>query len=417
MTAWAVIDAGPVCAGVTAYTTAKVTSLHGLIYADLVSRFGKETASAYAAANQSAIVTVAEFVERDGIDCDFERERAYTYTEERSSLADVEAEAEAAALLDLPAAFTTETELPYPVLGAVRFDDQAQFHPRRYCLGLADAIVAAGGSVHGYTRALEVDDDNDGVTVVTDAGRIRAGHVVLATHLPISDRGAFFARAHPYRSYALAVRVRGDRPAGMYLSAGTTTRSVRRAQPEWLIVGGEGHKVGQDPDTTQRYEALESWARERFDVVSIDHRWSAQDYSTLDGLPYVGPITPRAERILIATGFRKWGMTNGTAAASMLADRIAGRDNPWQFAFDSTRVKPRQSLSTLVKENANVAKRFIGDRLAHGDAPRCTHLGCVLTSNTAEGTWDCPCHGSRFDEHGRVIQGPAVKDLRLPQRG
>jgi Rieske Fe-S protein len=270
--------------------------------------------------------------------------------------------------------------------------------------------------------------------------------VVVATHLPFLDAGGFFARAHPYRSYAMAVRTAGPRPRGMYISAESPTRSVRSTPDAWVLLGGEGHKVGQDDDTRRRYEALERWAREHYEVAEVGYRWSAQDYESVDGLPYVGRLTPASDRILVATAFRKWGMSNGTAAGMILRDLMAGRENPWAETFAATRLAPGASVKTLVTENLDAGKRFIGDRLrswrprpaaeippgrgeiadldgetvaAYRDdagvlravAPDCTHLGCRVSFNTAERSWDCPCHGSRFDVDGRVIQGPAVRDL------
>jgi glycine/D-amino acid oxidase-like deaminating enzyme/nitrite reductase/ring-hydroxylating ferredoxin subunit len=441
-----VLDSGPVCAGATGYTTAKVTALHRLVYRELIDRHGDERARAYANANQSAVRTVAELARADNIDCDLSIAAAVTYTERDETVADIEAEAEACQRVGMPVDFITATELPYPVKAAVRLDDQLHFHPRRYCVGLARTIVSMGGAIHEDTRALQVTTGAPGVSVTTARGTVTAEFAVLATHLPFLDRGGFFARAHPHRSYALCVRLRGDVPEAMYISAEDPTRSLRPAPGGRLIVGGEGHKTGRDPDTQQRYAALEAWARSRFDVQDIEQRWSAQDYVTVDGLPYVGRLRRNEERVLVATGFRKWGMTNGTAAAQMLADAILGRENAWQQAFDATRLAPRPSLMSFVRENVDVARRFLGDRFApprartaetlgageagivdheqrrmacyrdhdgslHAVSPTCTHLGCEVTFNTAERTWDCPCHGSRFDIDGRVLEGPALTDL------
>ncbi|MFL6242880.1 MAG: FAD-dependent oxidoreductase [Acidimicrobiia bacterium] len=440
------LDSGPICAGATGYTTAKVTALHRLVYRELSDRHGVERARAYAAANQSAVRTVAELANADNIECDLSPAAAVTYTERDEIVADIEAEAEACGRVGIPVELTTGTELPYPVKAAVRLDDQLHFHPRRYCVGLARRIESMGGGVHEDTRAMQVTTGSSGVSVTTPRGTVNAEFAVLATHLPFLDRGGFFARAHPYRSYALSMRLRQDVPEAMYISAEDPTRSLRPAPAGRLIVGGEGHKTGKDPDTRQRYAALEAWARSRFDVEEIEQRWSAQDYMTVDGLPYVGRLRRNEERVLVATGFRKWGMTNGTAAAQMLADAILGRDNAWQYAFDATRLAPRPSLVSFVRENVDVARRFLGDRFArpragtedtlaadqagivdyenrrtacyrdpegsiHAVSPTCTHLGCEVTFNTAERTWDCPCHGSRFDIDGRVLEGPAVNNL------
>ncbi|MCU1373607.1 MAG: FAD-dependent oxidoreductase [Actinomycetia bacterium] len=438
-----VVEAGELCAGATGYTTAKVSSLHGLVYGELADRFGDERAAAYGAANQAAVAEVRRLVEADGIACELEAADAFTWTEQPGRMAAVAKEAAVAARLGLPADHTTETALPFPVLGAVRFRDQAQLHPRKYCLGLAEAAARQGAVIHEHTRALDVEESSGGCTVTTDRGTIRAGHVVLATHLPFPARGAYFARAYPTRSYCIAAKA--EAPEGMYLSADEPTRSVRGAAGGWLIIGGEGHKVGHDDDTRRRYQALEGWAAERFGITAVEHRWSAQDHRTADGLPYVGRLDPFAHRVFVATGFRKWGMTNGTAAAMILADAVTGTEHPWAWVFDSTRFELARSARTFVRENAVVATRFVGDKVAtlrrpkaddlgegeggivdldghkvaayrgpdglHCVSARCTHLGCEVRFNTAEATWDCPCHGSRFDVEGRVLEGPAVRDL------
>ena len=442
------LEAGRICSGVTAYTTAKVSSLHGLTYAGLAKSHGEDAARAYGQANEAAIARVAGWVTEHGIDCDFSRRPAYTYTTSVVTLEDVAQEVEVAQRLGLPASFTNTTELPFEVKGAVRFEDQAQFHPRDYCLGLAAAITAKGGTIHEGTRVVDVDEGSP-CTVQVEGGRsIQADQVVLATHLPFLDRGGFFAKCHPTRSYAIAVRLdEGARALqGMYLGADEPTRSARSAMgDELLILGGEGHKTGQDEDTRERYAALESWAREHFSISSIEHRWSAQDFASVDGLPFVGRQLP-GSKVFVATGFNKWGMTNGTAAGLLLADELTGHVNELKPVLDATRQRTTLTSRDLYRENANVAERFVGDRLSslrppsadtlapgqggivtcagdkvaayrddagelHAVSAVCTHLGCLVSFNTAEKSWDCPCHGSRFTVDGEVLQGPATDDL------
>jgi glycine/D-amino acid oxidase-like deaminating enzyme/nitrite reductase/ring-hydroxylating ferredoxin subunit len=436
-----VVDAGDLCAGATGYTTAKVTSLHGLVYADLVDRFGEDRARLYGEANEAAIRTVARLVDGDGIDCGFERRAHLAYTTDPGSAGSVAREAEVAARLGLPATVSTPTELPFEVAAAVRFEDQAQFHPRAYCLGLAEAIVVRSGRIHAHTRARAVD----GRAVVTDRGRLHGDSIVVATHLPIGKMGAYFARTEAWRSYALAVEVSGDRPPDMYISVDSPTRSLRTAGPH-LIVGGEGHRVGDAHDTGEHYLALERWAREHFGVQDVAHRWSAQDWSAADGVPYIGRMAGRHDQVYVATAFAKWGMTHGTVAGTLISDLIAGRDNPWLEVYDATRIAPKQSLRGMVSENLHAARHLLGDRLGTGDRATldalqpgdgavvrigrrpvaafrdddgtvravsavCTHLGCLVAFNPAERTWDCPCHGSRFSTDGAVLEGPAVDDL------
>jgi glycine/D-amino acid oxidase-like deaminating enzyme/nitrite reductase/ring-hydroxylating ferredoxin subunit len=435
--------------GVTGYTTAKVSSQHGLVYARLRSRFGADGARAYGAANEAALDWIARRVEQDGIDCDFRRRASYAYV--TSDRAKPEEEAQAAADAGLPAAFTETTPLPYPVAGAVRFDDQAEFHVRKYLLALAERLE---GGVYERSRAVEVDTDEDCV-VKTPGGRVTADRVVVATHYPFLDRSLAFARVRPERSYAIACRIAGNPPDGMFISGDSPTRSVRAVPVdggELLLAGGEGHRTGSGGDTEERYRRLERFAREHWDVESVAYRWSAQDGITIDSVPYVGRLTPRSDRVLMATGFAKWGMTGGTAAALLLSDLLTGRDNPWASLFDPYRFKPRASVPRLIKENAEVGLHFAGDRLrrpghrgvedlepgegdivrhdgsrvaAYRDAsgavtavsPNCTHLGCQLNWNRAEKSWDCPCHGSRFAPDGAVLEGPAVHRLELKPLG
>lgn len=450
----AILEAGRVASGATGYTTAKVTSQHGLMYRDLIDRAGKELAGQYAEANEAAISEIGRQVNELGIDCDFRRGNAHIYTKDINQLERIEAEVDAGRSLGIHASFQKDTELPYTVAGAVRFANQAMFHPRKFCLGLAESIPGDGSHIFEQTRVTDVDSD-DGCTVTTETGTVHAGHVVMATQIPFLDRGGYFARTSPARSYAIAVKQGGPVLNDMYISSDQPTRSLRphiEDGESYLLVGGEGHKVGQDPDTRERYQALEDWAREQFDVQSVDYRWSAQDYMAVDHVPYIGPITPRNERVLVATGFNKWGMTTGAVAGMILTDMIQGRTSPWSDVFDSTRADIRRSAKEFVTENANVAKRFVGDRLRtlklpdaselapdeggivdtdgekvaayrdkfgqlHTASPTCTHLGCQVTWNTAERSWDCPCHGSRFDVDGAVLQGPAIKPLSRQNAG
>jgi glycine/D-amino acid oxidase-like deaminating enzyme/nitrite reductase/ring-hydroxylating ferredoxin subunit len=445
----AVVEAGHVGAGVTAYTTAKVTSLHGTQYQSVESNFGADGARAYAEANEAGLERVAGFVDELKVDCDFRRKPAFTYAEDEGDRDRIEREVEAAQRAGLKATFTDTTDLPWPVAAAVRVEDQAEFHPRRYLIALAAAIPGDGSHVFERTRALAVSG-GDPSRVSTTHGDLTADHVVVATHFPFLDRGGYFARMHPERSYGLGLYLKGgSAPQGMYLSTESpphTVRSHPTKDGEMVIAGGESHKTGQGGDTAERVARLERWARERFDVRSIEYRWSTQDNMPVDGVPYIGRLAPLQKRLWVATGFLKWGLTNGTAAGMILTDLIHGRDNPWADLFDPTRFKPLAAAPELVKENFNVGVHFVGDHLSRPDvrsadelAPGqagivrrgagkaaayrdddgtlhlvsavCTHLGCQVRWNEAERSWDCPCHGSRFDYTGQVIQGPAVKDL------
>jgi glycine/D-amino acid oxidase-like deaminating enzyme/nitrite reductase/ring-hydroxylating ferredoxin subunit len=437
-----VIDSGRLCSGVTGFTTAKLSALQSTVYTELSEAWGDDVATVYADANLRAIDLVRRQVSDDGIDCDLADEPAYTYAESAEHLGKIEAEVEAAGRAGLDVTFTDRTDLPYEIAGAVRLDHQALFHPRRYCRGLLDATVEKGGVAFEQTRALSLDAGAG--TVVTDRGTVTADLIIVATHLPFGSSGGYFARTSVARSYAVAF-ADGIHPLqGMYISVDEPIRSLRSTGDGFVIVGGENHPVGEDEDTTRRYDALEAWCIERFSSGPVEHRWSAQDYQSVDGLPYIGPLDSSG-RAYLATGFAKWGMTNGTLAASIMVDLAMGRDNPWAEVFDSQRLAPKQGLPDALKVNAKVARHFVGDRLAsslsaselpgpgQGEvvkhdgerravsqseegqmrtlSPYCTHLGCLVAFNTAEQTWDCPCHGSRFDLDGHVVHGPAVEDL------
>jgi glycine/D-amino acid oxidase-like deaminating enzyme/nitrite reductase/ring-hydroxylating ferredoxin subunit len=447
----ALVESRRILHGATGYTTAKLTAGHNLIYSYLERRFGAEGARLYAVANQTGVETVVRMAEEEGIECDLERARNFVYSESEDEIENLRQEADAAKRTGLPASFVHETELPFPVAGAVALEDQAQFHPRKFLVPLALALPGEGSHLYARTRALDVED-GEPCRVVTDRGEVRARDVIVATHLPILDRGLFFAKTHPKREYVVAARIEaGAAPRGMYISTEAPIHSVRTTPYEGgrlLIVTGEGHKTGQEPRTDERVSRLAEWARERFGVASFEYHWATQDNFSVDRVPYVGQVRRGSGHVYAATGFSGWGMSNGAAAAIMLTDLVLGRENPWSALYDSRRLKPLASAPSFVKENANVAKRWFGDRARAARAERdlsslgagegrvlrlngelvavnreeggelravsavCTHLGCLVSWNPAEQSWDCPCHGSRFASDGTVVQGPAVKDLR-----
>ncbi|MEA2418023.1 MAG: hypothetical protein QOE60_229 [Thermoleophilaceae bacterium] len=441
-----VLEGRFVGAGATGYTTAKLSSLHGLTYARLERQLGDEATRSYGRANERGIERAFELADEIGIDCDLRRKPNLTYSESAADRGRLEAEVEAARRAGLPASLVEETDLPFPIAAAVRFADQAEFHPVKFLHGLARRLEDVGARIHEGTFAEAVDAGSP-CRVRTDRGRtITAGSVVVATHLPFLDRGLYFARCHPERSYVVAAPYdRAPATSAMYLSTESPAHSIRAhalGERTWLLVGGESHKTGQG-DARERYERLERWTRERFGVEPV-MRWATQDQMPADGVPYVGPVDPVSKNVYVATGFRKWGLAMGIASAELLSAWVDGRDHPWRDLFDTRRLRLRASVGSLLKENANVAMRFFGDRLVkradvesiepgegrivaagvgqravyrdpegelHALSARCTHLGCIVNWNSGEGTWDCPCHGSRFGPLGEVIMGPAVKGL------
>lgn len=448
----AVIEAAQIAAGVSGHTTAKVTSLHQLIYADLIREIGEQKARVYAESNQAAIEQVAAFVAEEDIDCDFSRQNAYTYAETADQLDQITAEVEAASRLGLPASFVQQTTLPFKIAGAVKFANQAQFHVRKYLLHLAAKIVGDGSYVLEQTRVTGVEEGAP-CEVKTHHGVIRASDVLITTHAPILDQGLFFAKTYPKRSYIVAAEIPSDRaPVGMFIGSGSDYHSIRTTpygDQTLLLIGGGGHNVGTVTQTEERYQKLEAFARSRFGVERINYRWSTQDLVSFDKLPYIGKLTPFSEHVFVATGFSLWGMTKGTLAGMLLFDRVLGFENAWAALYEATRVTPFMQPESL-RENVQVGVHWLGDRLKGftagslanlqpGEAkilnlegkkvaayrnPQgevaavsaiCSHLGCVVNWNSAEQSWDCPCHGARFNCRGEVLQGPAIADLEVYQ--
>jgi len=446
----ALLDAYRIATGTTGHTTAKITSLHRLVYRYLIDRFGSKKAKQYGDANQAGIEMVASLVRDYNIPCSFERKPAYTYAEFEEERDLVAAEADAARSLGLPAAFTDEVPLPGRTHGAVVFEDQAQFHPRNYLLLLAGHLPGEGSYVFEMTRALDIEERAGGVNVKTDRGSLSSDYAVLATHSPIYDRpGAYFARMHASRSYALGIRIDEPFPNGIFINAGDPVHSWR-SQPtedgDLVIVTGVAHDSGTVTDTRAHYRNLETYARAIYPVASVDYRWSAQDYITLDRVPYIGRLAAGHDRVFVATGFQKWGMAAGTAAGMILADLILGRTNPWAEVFDPLRFQDQPEFPEKVKKRLAAAGGAIEidanridreteaippgegkvveideEKIAlfrdeHGKVhtldPTCMHMGCTVAWNNAERSWDCPCHGSRYGADGRVIESPTVRDLK-----
>ncbi|MFI5774326.1 FAD-dependent oxidoreductase [Streptomyces sp. NPDC051658] len=445
------LEADRVAAGVSGYTTAKLTAAHSLVYERLRRTRGREGARQYARSQQAAVDRVASVATELGIDCDFERSSALTFTTDPQGRALCEAEAEAAAEAGLDAGLVTETDLPFPVVAAVRVTHQAQFHPRKYLLALADDITARGGSIHERTRVTGLTEGSP-CRLTTERGTtITAKDVVVATHYPVFDRALHFARLSPRRELVVAAPLpASEAPAHMYITDDMGKRSVRTAPLDegrrLLIVTGEDHTPGTG-DSRERFLRLDAWMHDHFPVGDTAYRWAAQDNDVSDGVPLVGPFHPGARHVYVATGFGGWGMSGGTMAGQLLASTLTGVEPEWAGLYD-----PRRLWSTvregaaLLKQQAEVARHFVGDRLrtthvdsvaeiapgsgsvvrvegrrcavyrdedgaVHAVSARCTHLGCLVAFNEAETAWECPCHGSRFGVDGEVLNGPALRPL------
>lgn len=446
----AVLEARHVGAGTTGRSTAKVSLLQGTHYSRIARRHPVPTLRRYAEANTAALAWLTGFCAEHGVDA--QTRPAYTYATGDQGARAVRTELEALHRAGLgQATWVDEAPLPFPVTGAVLMPDQRQVDPLELLGALAAHARAHGAEIVEGARVRRVDG-HDPVRVTTTAGHAVARTVVLATNMPILDRGGFFARAKPARSYGLAYRTPEPAVDAMYLSADSPTRSLRDAPDgdggSLLLVGGNGHRTGSPVSERDRLDDLRAWTARHFPGAEETHAWSAQDFVAHHGLPYVGPLVPGRDDVLVAGGYSKWGLTNGLAAALALSGRVLGDRPGWASAFAPWSSRELAGLPESARLNAVVAVELAGGWLrplrhpGPGDAPGegegvvrldrpglptatsrvdgverrvsavCTHLGGVVRWNDAERSWDCPLHGSRFDPDGEVLDAPATCGLR-----
>jgi glycine/D-amino acid oxidase-like deaminating enzyme len=429
--------------GTSGRSTAKVTALQGSRLRSISDHHGADAARTYATDQLEALDWIAAQVESAGVECAWERRASVSYATTERGARTVAEEATAAVAAGLPVTTAGDVDLPFPVTAAARLDDQAQFDPVPYLEALAAEVDASSvGAVHEWSRASRITGRGP-YRIGTADGSLVADHVVVATLLPITDRGLFFARAKPVTSYTAAVEVDAPLPEDMSISVDEPTRSLRTTVVDdrrLLLVGGEGSGVARGPMPSEAVRRLVEWADRHFGVREVVSTWSAHDYAPADHLPWVGPCSPLGTGVLVATGFEKWGITMGTAAAHRLAHHLmCGLADPWS-PYNPARLSIR-SLPSAAKLNLDVATRLAGDwidpaapaddegrgrRFRSGLLPKgdpdgrsdtapvkvvCTHLGGVCRWNDLERTWDCPLHGSRFEAEGTVVAAPAVRDL------
>lgn len=446
----AILEAGSVLNGTTGHTTAKITAQHGLIYDELIQHFGEDKARLYYESHSNALQFIKQLVEEKKIDCDFAEEDAWIYAVTDEYADKLNTEYKAYEKLGIKCRMAERLPFEVECKNALIMEKQARFHPLKYLKHLLDEAAQAGCTIFENTTVADIEDpEGEPKAVTRDGYKISCKHVVIASHFPFYDGlGFYFARMHAERSYAIGIRTEKAYPGGMYISADSPTRSIRSTplnDGNLIIIGGENHKTGQGIDTIKHYDELEAFAEKVFGISDYAYRWSAQDLVTLDKLPYIGKITDNKPNILVATGFKKWGMTTGTVAARMITDFILERDNPYQELYSPSRFNADPSLGKLLSTNADVAAHLLKGKLEFvpkdaGDVQNgegsvvmhqgqragayrdeqgklyivdttCTHLGCETEWNHAEKTWDCPCHGSRFSYDGEVVEGPARKPL------
>lgn len=391
--------------GETGHTTAKITSQHGVIYDRLIKEKGIGPAQNFADANQRAIEEYHALIKRREIDCDWRESAAYLYT--KADLGALQREYEAAKRLNLPVELTETVEIPCVIGEALMIRGQACFHPLKFLREIASCVT-----VYEHTKAERVEKNR----VFTDSGSVEAEHIVFACHYPFVDmHGHYFLRMHQERSYVIAVQPGKNQkmPENLYLGIDKEGMSFRSWKNQ-ILIGGQGHRTGENR-IGGHYMHLMRAAGMYWPGAKIKAAWSAQDCMTPDGVPYIGRYGKHRENWYVATGFRKWGMTSAMVAAMLISDMIAGIGNAWENVFSPQRDMPLSGIKEELKECGQAVKGLAGISGKSGKnvEKRCTHLGCKLTWNPDEGTYDCPCHGSRFDADGKRLEGPAQRDLTV----
>ncbi len=447
-----VLEARTVGACATGNTTAKISLLQGNHLSKILSKHGKDTARAYVEGNREGQEWILSHCESHGVAV--QREDAYTYAQSAKGVPAAGAELKACEAVGLPVSWADTADVPFPYHGGVRLADQAQFDPMPFLDSLVTELLGRGGRLVENARVRKVSNRRKRVhaqvnTTAAQDVEISAERLVLATGIPILDRGGYFARVKPSRSYCLAFKVPGDITRPMMISTDSPTRSVRYApvgDEERLLVGGAGHTVGRAKSPSEALDELSAWACLHYPGAQQTHYWSAQDYTPIDDLPYVGPILPNNESIYIATGFNKWGMTNGAAAALAISSRMLGGRMDWSRAFASWSTHEFSGLLTAMQANVevgfnltrgwitpatrtgrrapgpdeggvvsgppwNLQARCRVDGTEHHVSPVCPHLGGIVNWNDADEAWECPLHGSRFAPDGALLEGPATRGL------
>lgn len=382
------VEAKTIGDGITKNTTAKITSQHGIIYHNLIKDFGIEKAQLYLHANEEAIARYQELSKT--YECDYEVKSSYVYTLNHREK--VEQEVNALCKLGREVKFRTLLPLPFAIEGALQFDKQAQFHPLRFLYGIASGLNIYEGS---FVEKIQ------GKQAITKHGVITADKIIVATHFPIiNTHGFYFVKMYQHRSYTLAL---SGLPAieGMYVDEAIDGMSFR-SYKDYLILGGGDHRTGKKGGN---YEKLREFAKRYYKEGKEVYSWATQDCMTLDDVPYIGPYSKNTPNIYVATGFKKWGMTTSMVAAMILSDLVQGKTNVYSPVFSPSRSILKKQLFLNLFESTK--------GLLTPETKRCTHLGCALHWNKAEHTWDCSCHGSRFESDGKLIDNPAQKNAKI----
>lgn len=441
-------------AGTTCFTTGKITSQHGLFYTYLNDSFGTDFAKDYLDINEKAIKNIQDIINKENIDCDFEVQNNYVYTTKKEEVNLLEKEQQVLESLGYHADLSKNVSLPFDVEGTLCFKNQAKFNPLKYILGLSKSIINKKGQIYTNTIAVDIEKDTKNYVVYTDNDKkITAKHVIMATRYPFMNvPGFYFSKLYQATSYIVAMDTKNVPLKDMYINVSSPIYSLRTAKfdgKDILLVAGGDCKTGHNSFSENPYDVLINFAKQFYPDSDILYKWSSEDCISLDKLPYVGKFSNLLPNVYVGTGFKKWGMTLSNVSANLIVDEICERENKYAYLFDSRRFglfknfdevknmvvdstsslllnKLKSSNSSIenIQPNSGAIIELDGKKVGvyrdmknqiHALSPICTHLGCLLTWNDIDKTWDCPCHGSRYDCYGKNIYGPAFKDLEVYQ--
>ncbi len=448
----AVLEKDDIGEKTTGHTTAKITSQHSLFYDYLINSYGKKFASHYLEANEKAIENIKQIIDQEKIKCDFTYQNSYVYTTKKSELGRIKKEVSAVESLGFPCEFVTKVGLPFAIEGAICFKNQAQFHPLKYLDGLCKSITSHDGKIFTGTTVTNVEESmNYTYLISTNDASVKSKFVIVATHYPfINFPGMYFLKMYQSTSYIIAVDPKKTLFNGMYINDTNPIFSFRTAKykgKELLLIGGGDHKTGQPSCYQDTYGILQQEAKKFYPDCEVLYRWNTRDCISLDKIPYIGSYSSTMPNVFVGTGFKKWGMTLSNVAANIVVDDICEKENKYADLFRPSRLKPiknRDEMKNMLVQSTNslVLDKFKSANISFDEIqtdsgsiieinhekvgiykspegkifavkPMCTHLGCLLSWNDVDKTWDCPCHGSRFDYQGKNLYDPAFKDLEV----
>ena len=415
-----VLERDRIASKTTGHTTAKITSQHDLFYDYLINSKGKEFAKKYYRANEEAIDNIEQIINEENIDCDFERVNCYVYTKDINLVKDIKTEVGAVNSIGGECEFIEEVELPVKIEGAIKFKNQAKFNPIKYINGLCDAIIKNSGKIYEESKVIEYEKDGNIFKVLVESidgtFTVKCKYLVVATRYPIFNvPGYYFIKMYQEISYAVAAKMPRDLEIkNLYITKERPVISIRTAKynnEKYLLVIGNNHKTGEDTETKDRYKILEEVA-EKITGNKVEYRWNTEDCISLDKIAYIGKYSNLIDNMYVATGFNKWGMTTSNIAANIITDLIKGKENKYLEIYDSTRLKPIKNKEEVGNMLKQIGQSIVAPRLdITREKKYCTHLGCELTWNELTKTWDCPCHGSRFEKSGESVEVPSIKNM------